>query len=43
MRLELKRSDHAEVAATTADSPEEICVLLRRRTPYLAVRGDNFG
>ena len=43
MRLELKRRDNAKVAATATDSPEEICVLLRRRTQYLAVGGNHFG
>jgi hypothetical protein len=41
LRLELKRRDHAEVAAAAADRPEQIGVLLRARLAHLAVGRDD--
>jgi hypothetical protein len=40
---ELERRDHAEVAATTADGPVEVRVVLLARDPEGAVAGDDVG
>ncbi|MDM0085129.1 hypothetical protein QTI17_31540 [Variovorax sp. J31P179] len=43
MQLELERGHHAEVAAATADSPEQIGVLLLAGAQELAFGGDHVG
>ena len=41
--LERERGDHAEVAATAADGPEQVGVRVRRRRPHLAVGAHHLG
>src|ERR1700753_786306 len=43
MCLEQKRSDHPEVSATSANSPEEVSILVRAGSDKPSVRQDNIG
>ena len=43
MALEGERRDHAEVAATAADGPEQIGVRIRRGRPHLTVGAHHLG
>src|SRR4030095_15279476 len=43
MQLVLKGGDHAEVAATTPEAPEEVRVLASADVAELAVGGDDIG